>query len=263
MAEAPVAKVRSRLLRGTLLSPGVIVPGVLGAAGLASAAVLQQPLWGLGALALVLGSLGLGLTRWINVPEEKLREAVASVRAEGAAERRKRLDALIKRLQQDKDPRPETYLGQLLALEDAIKEMGQFKGLSGKLQETLHVDTRALVDRSVAICEETIELHLAHARMQSRDTRRIVDEQREAKVAELLACVAELEAVLHEILSHGEQEDRQGALDIREKLRRNLQAARDIDEKTREDEAGKLEVLRQRYRPDQEAAGGADGPKMT
>lgn len=253
MSGDAVGKVRGRLLKGVWGSPGVYVPGFLGIAGLAASAAMHNPLFGLGSLGLLLGGLGMGLTRWINLPEEEVKSAVDSVRSEAAEERGRMLKDLIKRLEEDKDPRPETYLGQLMGLEDAIRELGRIKGLPPSLRDGIRRDMAALVDRSARICQETIDLHVAGARMPNDQARRILTRQREAKVAELQACVGELEAVLQDILAHGGGEDRESALGVRERLRRNLQAARDIDEKTRDDESEKLEALRARYRP------GADG----
>ena len=257
MAEAPVEKVRGRLLRRVLLGPTVLMPALTGAMGLAASAAMHEPLWGLGSLALMLGGLGLGLTRWINLPESEVVAAVDSVRADGAKEKRKTLDDLIRRLEQDKDPHPETYLGNMLALEDAIKELGNIKGLPPKLMETVRTDMAELIDRSVRICEETIDLHLAGTRMPTAEAKKILNDQREAKVAELLACVAELEAVLHEIITRGAMESNAGAKGIRDRLRQNLDAARSIDERTRDDEAEKLEALRKRYGAGKDADGGA------
>jgi CHASE3 domain sensor protein len=263
MAESPVEKIRGRLLRRVLLGPSVMLPTLAGAIGVAGAAAMHEPLWGVGSLALMLGAMGLGLTRWINLPESEVKAAVDSVRADAGKDKRKQLDNLIRRLEQDKDPRPESYLGNLLALEDAIKELGDIKGLPPKLMETVRSDITELIERSVRICEDTIDLHLASTRMPTAAAKKILNDQREAKVAQLLACVAELEAVLHEIITRGAMESDAGAKGIRDRLRSNLEAARSIDERTRDDEADKLDALRQRYGAGKDTAeAGADGDRV-
>lgn len=237
-------RLRKKYLLGLLASPLTLLPALGGATCLTAGAVgLGAPLTLLaGGAGLLFGAgvflqrLALGGNRVLDRAKEEVEREAREDELRAQRAREEYLDDLDRRLTGDHDPRTETALRDLRALNETFSK-GEFLRDNRSLLATF--DLLSLVEGLFRQCvdslEETLRLHQAAGRASSAKVRASIRGRRDAIIASLQQSVDALNQTLGELQGLGAAGANQEArlAQQRDVLRRRLDAAKRVEERIR------------------------------
>jgi hypothetical protein len=230
------SNLRKRVLLRLVGHPAVLAPVVLGASASTALWTLanQAALGWFAAIAGLLTSLGVYLTRAILDDGQTARKVLAEIDREAQAARETALDQLDKQLvKADRDPRPETALRDLRALLRAFEECAS-QGASRELATDVEVRARVrqLFDHSVRSLESTMKLHETARQLQLPEARKPLLDQREQILSDVHAGIKQLGTTLVALqrLGAGEQ-DRSELARLRGELDQSLAVAQRVEQR--------------------------------
>jgi hypothetical protein len=228
---------RNKILLRLLTSPWTLAPFVLGSTLLAGAlAFSAKPgMMVLAGLAGVLGGIGTFFTRFMLGAEKITRNSIAELQRESLDERERRMDELDRRLVSDEDPRTESALRDLRALEKAYSDLG---GWGAKLDSASRFDivsgVQDLYDNSADSLETAQQLWETASRLRTEEARQPILERREEIIADVRESIDQLSRLMVGIQQLGEARESGSELArIRSQLDENLTVAKSVQEKMR------------------------------
>ena len=208
----PVAAGSSLLMVGWALGSGAGLLALLGVSGI---------LAGLGALA----------TRWILRSDQIARHAVEAIQAEAMQAQAQTLDALDRKLRQDKDPRTETVLRELRSLYDSFKKDAGWVGeINARVAYEIANTVEKLFRGCIISLERSLDLWHSARKMRTEERKSAVLASRERILEELAASVHQLAKTLDDVqaLTLDRAEDESLAR-IREELNESLAVAHRVE----------------------------------
>jgi hypothetical protein len=231
-------QIRRRILVRLLSAPLTLLPFALGVTALAGSWALDlSP--GAGLFAGIAGLVVAGgnfFSQLVTRGDRYAREEVERVRFDAHIAQERQLDDLDRRLRTDNDPRTETALRDLRALEKAFHELS---GARDKVNHETSIDIVAgveqLVDRCVASLEESLRLwHMARG-LNSAAARKPILLHREQIIVEVGRSIEQLGKILAEMQDLGASTQTPAELArVRAELDQSLELARTVDERMKE-----------------------------
>lgn len=232
---------RRRMLLNLVSSPATLAPFVAGVTTLLGAWAVDatggMPLFA--GTALLLGSAGSLLTRFIHRRDAIALAVADELAAEELAARERKLDELERELAEDDDPRDDHALHDLRKLAAAIREAGST--LRGTAEAAVASDIMLHVDELFAGSVRALERNLSLARkarsLRSPAARKPLKEERERILAEVGKTVETLSALLAR-MSTARTDDGLSLAQVRGELESTLEVARRVEERMKSFDAG-------------------------
>ncbi|MCP4645449.1 MAG: hypothetical protein GY851_33710 [bacterium] len=226
---------RRRILLKLASSPMTLVPFVGGVtAAVCTWALDLRPEIGLfAALAGFLVGCGTFVTRLVVGGETAARETIEEIRAEALGAREAALDELDARLSEDGDPRTESALRDLRTFAETFGDDHMWtSGLNTRSAFDVVEGVEKLFDRCVKSLEVSLQLLGTARKMNSKEARQPLLQQRERIIREVSQSVAQLGKVFTEVENLKTADSAPAGLArVRTELDRSLAFARSIDEK--------------------------------
>ncbi len=246
------SRLRTRVLKRLALTPSVLVPAFLGAGALAAGLGAGLDPWASGFVALcgLAASIGALATRWLWRLEAITRDAAHDLAREDMLAAERRLDALDRRLQGDRDPRDNDLLSLLRALRGLLhQEVGRAGSASRSQLAEVSRKAEDLFQSCVATLERSRDLWDAAQAMSTREGKERVMASRERLLGEVKASVEHLARIHDDVKSLGvEGGDEHRLASLRQELHESLGVARRVEERMaglrRELESGDQESTR-------------------
>lgn len=194
----------------------------------------------LGAFAILaggLGSAGVFLTKLITSGEDRARKAIVELQNQAHDTREKALDDLAQRLEDDRDPRTETALGDLRELARALDELDEDGYIDNDNPTVIEIKLGAtqLFEQCVQSLEQSLKLWHTAQRMRTISARQPILDQRERIVEDVYRSVRDLGNLLVALQSLSVADDNSTELSrIRNELKENLEVARQVDKRLRD-----------------------------
>ncbi len=183
-------------------------------------------------LSLILGSLGVFLTRLITGSEAASHEILKDIEKKAVADREKALDDLDKKLADDGDPRTEACLRDLRQLAELVQDDETWnKGIDSRTTFDIVSGVENMFQQCVASLEKTLELWYTANRMTTQDARRPILAERERIVVEVGKSITQLGRIIAEIKVL-KTENISGVSDlarIRDELNQSLNVAKSVE----------------------------------
>jgi len=228
---------RRKVLLRLLSSPSTIAPMLAGVTilfGIWAMSPAGAGLWGFGALACILLSAGVALTRLTLHGEEMGKQVIDEMHQAAREQRTRALDELEHRLVRDGDPRTEQHLRDLRALASGLRasiEASSKWSSSVDAYSTLEIvgKVEGLFSLSVESIERTLTLWQTAEQIGSEAARKPLLQEREELIADVGQTIAQLGRILADIqrlsTGHGTVSD---LAQIREQLDRSIGTARAV-----------------------------------
>jgi len=232
------SKFNRKFLLGLFASPYSLVPFLVGWTDLLAlwAFGLKSPPAAVAGVALILGSLGIFLTRLALGKQTIGKKVVEEMEKEAEAERERVLNELDRKLAADGVQRTEGSLRDLRALAKAFKNGRQWSDTveTGSVLEILG-GVEQLFRHSVLSLEKTLELWYTARSMSTEEARRPIMKQRELIIADVGKSITHLGSILAHIQSLGVGGDTEQSqlANVRNELDQSLEVAKAVSKRMR------------------------------
>jgi hypothetical protein len=183
------------------------------------------------ALCGFLASVGFSLTRWFNLDETDVQEAMQKMEKDKKSEIQSGLSDLKKEMLKDRDTRTDLYANMLVELYQSFNMEEVREALPVTLFTQLEPQIDALFEIGVKKLRESAELR-EKANQTGGIAAKNYENMRKETLKEVKQTLQTLEASLQNLLSHGSKAEVDQPMesgDIRAQFEQNLQRAMDLD----------------------------------